>query len=377
MKMKKLLWVLPAFAAVATLASCGSAGSSKISYVDEEGNKQTVDVKPTEDSDAVVETLYAMTKQEVSKPKEVTVAAKVNAEVAATTADSKKVNYSANLDAKLQLAADLNAKTAEDLVNSLGAYAHIKLDATAPSLEILGSETPDFTKTYKYALDAEAFVEATQMYAYFNKIDLPKVPVTEETKEMASVINAAVPVLKASVLDFNFGSYLTDEVADQIDSVLPMLNDKICIYDIVKTQSDEFDDAEFKAQLAAGVEAAGITIKAVSGSVVTFNFAVDPTSKPTDELKSYKVGQVAAPKTVISVDVAVDVQKVLPKSISVDLASALTNTVPAPEGFTAFEFSKASVSVNFSYNESVKKIAASKTTDTVPVTDIINMFMGD
>ena len=170
MKMKKLLWVLPAFAAVATLASCGSAGSSKISYVDEEGNKQTVDVKPTEDSDAVVETLYAMTKQEVSKPKEVTVAAKVNAEVAATTADSKKVNYSANLDAKLQLAADLNAKTAEDLVNSLGAYAHIKLDATAPSLEILGSETPDFTKTYKYALDAEAFVEATQMYAYFNKL---------------------------------------------------------------------------------------------------------------------------------------------------------------------------------------------------------------
>lgn len=377
MKMKKLLWVLPAFAAVATLASCGSAGSSKISYVDEEGNKQTVDVKPTEDSDAVVETLYAMTKQEVSKPKEVTVAAKVNAEVAATTADSKKVNYSANLDAKLQLAADLNAKTAEDLVNSLGAYAHIKLDATAPSLEILGSETPDFTKTYKYALDAEAFVEATQMYAYFNKIDLPKVPVTEETKEMASVINAAVPVLKASVLDFNFGSYLTDEVADQIDSVLPMLNDKICIYDIVKTQSDEFDDATFKAQLAAGVEAAGITIKAVSGSVVTFNFAVDPTSKPTDELKSYKVGQVAATKTLISVDVAVDVQKVLPKSISVDLASALTNTVQAPEGFTAFEFSKASVSVNFSYNESVKKIAASKTTDTVPVTDIINMFMGD
>ena len=146
---------------------------------------------------------------------------------------------------------------------------------------------------------------------------------------------------------------------------------------IVKTQSEGFDDAEFKAQLAAGVEAAGITIKAVSGSVVTFNFAVDPTSKPTDELKSYKVGQVAAPKTVISVDVAVDVQKVLPKSISVDLASALTNTVPAPEGFTAFEFSKASVSVNFSYNESVKKIAASKTTDTVPVTDIINMFMGD
>lgn len=374
MKMKKLLWVLPAFAAVATLASCGSAGSSKISYVDEEGNKQTVDVKPTEDSDAVVETLYAMTKQEVSKPKEVTVAAKVNAEVAATTADSKKVNYSANLDAKLQLAADLNAKTAEDLVNSLGAYAHIKLDATAPSLEILGSETPDFTKTYKYALDAEAFVEATQIYAYFNKIDLPKVPVTEETKEMASVVNAVVPMLKTSVLSFNFGSYLTAEVADQIDSVLPMLNDKICIYDIVKTQTEEFDDAKFKAQLAAGVEAAGISIKAVSGSVVTFNFAVDPNAKPGDELKSYKVGQVVAPKSVVSVDVAVDVQKVLPKSISVDLASALTNAFEAPKGFTAFEFSKASVSVNFSYNESVKKIAASKTTDTVDVTEIISMF---
>lgn len=367
MKMKKLFYVLPALGIAFTLASCGE-GSASIEYTDSEGNTQKIDVKPTENSEDIADVLYALASKDISKPEEITMNLSANADLQATRVSTNETaKLSGSLDSTLQLAIDTKAKTGDDLINSVQAYASVKAKASLP-FDYITSEgkSGSLTKNDKVELDLEAFFDTKVAYAYINKLSIPELDASTEQGEM---INALIPQLTSTVFKYDLSDMIDAEVIANIEEeVLPALGLDFSILSFIATTDAPSKD-EFKEAAAQYIDMLGLSIKSVTGSTIVFKAEFNPAAFEDDD-------EEVTVNENINLEFAVDANKVLPKYIKVDAAAYLKAFGEASPDTKDVKVSKLNCELNFKYDEKVKTISAAKKDAAEDISALIEALMG-
>ena len=333
-----------------TLSSC--EGSKKVTYIDDEGNEQTVTIKKTSDEDQIVDavTAFVYSKGDTKfKPNGIELNAKVEGKVSGVqNSDNKKFNYGGSVSAKAALTFgkyDEN-ENKDEIAEYLEVNASAKIPAAAVD-EYLPEFTPkkdkvtllansaddediDYTKTYKVSTLVRVYGEAEEAYLNVAKLSIPYDDLGEPFTTYKNLINDNI-VGKYIKVDKTVMDMIPSSAMDKLPAPAKMLTsmgmesiaklyysmyteDTTFVDTIYKLLSANYEKvSDFKEEFKGILKDQNIVISSVDGNKMTvkYNFAVKDGKDEDYKGKSY-------------VALTVDLNKKVPLSIKADAGDYIT-----------------------------------------------------
>ena len=373
MKMKKLsigmgIALCAAFGFM--LTSC--EGSKKITYLDENGEEQTVTVKKSSDSEEIANSLTALVYSKGStkfKPNGVGISASVEANLSGVqVSNNKKFNYGGSASAKAMFTFGDYEKTEND--ESILAYAEVNASVKVPTaafdvinnsgsliandvlLTSLSETEIDYTETTTVSAKARAYGNKDGIYVNLQKLDVPYDKI-EQLKKYKQVIENNF-IGKYAKIDENLVPELSilSSLGEYAKSYYSMYEGDSTFVDYVYGMArSELSSTEFKENLKNSLDnGLNLVISSVDGNKITlkYSFASKDPQEGDYAGKSY-------------VSVSFDMVKKVPTAVKADLGDYANYYLD--QKFDGQELPvkdyKATLkgSVEFSYSPKVPKIS--------------------
>ena len=390
MKMKKIglvssIALCSAFAFL--LTSC--EGSKKITYIDDEGNEQTVTLKKTSDEEQIAEDITALVYSKGSskfKPNGVSIAASAEVKMSGVqVSNDKKFSFGGSTSEKVMFTFGDYEKT--EKIDNYAAYAEASISAKIPTtfIENLGEESSpialdalsetdvDYSQTSKVAATAKIYGDKDAYYFNLSKLDLPwdkneKLntfkPIVENNlvgKYVKLDAEAGASILPAKYSGILFGM---DELAKMYYT--SYTEDTTFVDTIYSGMQDELKPSEFKENVKKLLETTNLVISSVDGSKITFKYSMAKKDAKDDEYKGKS-----------NVSVTFDIVKKVPTAVSCDMGDYLAFMVNENEADSkpvkdVKVTAKASVSIKF--NPSVPKISKKNAENATDLSGLMNLF---
>ena len=390
MKMKKIglvssIALCSAFALF--LTSC--EGSKKVTYVDDEGNEQTVTLKKTSDEEQIADSITALVYSKGSskfKPKGVSISASAEAKITGTQiSNDKKFTYGGSASAKAMFTFGDYEKT--ENIDKYAAYAEVNVSAKIPTaaIESIGgdedslllaslSETDiDYTKTSSVAAKARLYGDKDAYYFNLTKLDLPW-DANAQLKTFKPLINDNI-VGKYIKLDDAAGKNILPE---EVYETLFGIGDLAKMYYDTYTEDTTFIDSiygsmqgstkpsEFKANIKKALEDTNLVISSVDGNKITFKYSVAKKDAKDDEYQG---------KSFVSV--TFDIVKKVPVAANCDLGDYIAfsaNESDSKNKPVKDIKATAKASIEIKFNPSVPTISKKNAENATDLSGLMNLF---
>lgn len=391
MKMKKIglvssIALCSAFAFL--LTSC--EGSKKITYIDDEGNEQTVTLKKTSDEEQIAEDITALVYSKGSskfKPNGVSIAASAEVKMSGTQiSNDKKFTFGGSASAKAMFTFGDYEKT--ENIDKFAAYAEANVSAKIPTvfIENLGEESSsiialdalsetdvDYSQTSTVAAKAKLYGDKDAYYFTLTKADLPW--------EANEKLNTFKPIIENNFV----GKYLKLDaeagkniMPAKYSSILFGIDELAKLYYTTYTEDSTFVDSiygnfseglkpsEFKENIKKVLENQNIVISSVDGSKITFKYSMAKKDAKDDEYKGKS-----------NVSVTFDIVKKVPTAVSCDMGDYLAfmaNESDADNKPVKDVKVTAKASVSIKFNPSVPKISKKDAENATDLSGLMNLF---
>jgi len=334
-----LLVVVLLVALSVTFIACDSDELKKLTYTDENGVEQTINIKKTADADTVTAALVALAEKDIDKSDLAFAGLFLNVNGAISgMQDDAEFAYDVNAGLSLEVGIGAYEETLESLVNAIGLYANINIGGNLPieAMMVDTEEDPtavrDFTKISKLDENFSIYLDESTIYTK-GTLSEDTLAVTEDIFDLSSFSGKTTMIPLAPIIKV-ISSFLSNDKLSSVFATVKDIKGTSSIYDIVanafaaKDNDDEATTQEEKDQAAAAaykelyafvktmVTALNIEITKTKGSTVTFSMKIDKNSLEFLNLDEELAGFDGS----CDINVTIDAKTMLDISISANIS---------------------------------------------------------